>query len=148
MELSYIDHVTLCERLEKESARSPLCAEALSRIRELEKLCGMMTDTGVILEEDVADLVKADTWWLPDDSEYSYTDLLAAMQDICKPGDIVEWGRAHTLTNGYALLTEDLLDPSGKVIYSGGAHEYETYEEAEEARAEYNLRRRRLEFRL
>lgn len=145
---AYADHVTLRERLEAESKTSSLCAEALARINTLERLCGMMTDTGVMLEEDVQDLVQADTWWLPSDSECCYDSLADAMAEFALPGDIVEWGRAHTLSNGFAVLYEQLTDAAGHVVWEAGVREYESYEEAEDARADYALRKRRLEFRL
>lgn len=142
------DPLTLHSRLQAEAGTCPVCAEALARIRQLEKLCGMMTDTGVILEENVADLVQADTWWVPNDTEYCYTNLQEAMEEVARPGDIVEWGRAHTLDNGWAILLEEVKDSTGRVVVPGGVREFESYEEAEEAAAEYEMRKRRAEYRL
>lgn len=143
----YVDHLTLAERLEAEGRTNPLCSEALQRIRTLEELCARMTDTGVILEEDVQDLVQADTWWPPHDPECCYSDLQEAMGELAMPGDIVEWGRAHTLGNGYAVMYEELRDHNDKVVYEAGVREYESYEAAEEASADYQLRKRRAEYR-
>lgn len=142
------DPLTLRSRLEVAAETDPLSAEALARITQLEDLCARMTDSGVVLEEDVRDLIKADTWWVPQDSEYCYTSLKEAMEEVAMPGDIVEWGRAHTLENGWAVWYQEIRDESGRVMVPGGVCEYDTYEQAEEARAEYELRKRRAEYRL
>ncbi len=142
------DPLTLCERLQKAAATDNLSAEALARIQQLEQLCAMMTDTGVILEEDVQALVKADTWWSPGDSEYCYTNLTEAMRELAVPGQIMEWGRAHTLSNGYAVWREELRDADGRVVVSESFDEYESYGAAERAAADYSLRKRRVEYEL
>ena len=137
------------ELLQKlESSSDPLLLEAAARIRHLEGLCGMMTDTGVLLEEDVRELVKADTWWLPNDSEYCYDNLLTGMADIAQSGTVVEWARAHTLDNSYAVWFEEIRNSAGAVIYPEGVREFDSYEEAEEAAPDYILRRKRAEYKL
>lgn len=142
------DPLTLRTRLERAAANDPLTAEALERIIQLEKLCAMMTDTGVILEEDVQTLVQADTWWSPEDGEYCFTDLQQGMEEIGEYGVPVEWCRAHTLTNGWAVIFQQLEDGNGRVVVPAGVKEFESYEAAEEAAAEYQLRKRRAEYRL
>lgn len=148
--LDYVDPLTLRQKLEQAAVErdEPLLQAALKRIKELEQLCAMMTDTGVILEEDVQCLVKADTWWLPGDSEYCFTDLKQAMQETALPGDVVEWGRAHTLENSFVVWCEELRDANGRVVVPESVTEYDTYQQAENAAAEYTLRKRRLEYEL
>ena len=141
------DPLSLKFRLEENSS-DPLCAEALARISHLEALCARMTDSGVVLEEDVCSLVKADTWWVPQDTEYCYTNLQEAMQDVALPGDIVEWARAHTLENSWAVWYEEVRDQEDHVVIKEEVREYDTYQQAEEDRADYLLRKRRVEFRL
>jgi hypothetical protein len=142
------DTLTLCIRLEQAALTDELAGEALHRIKQLERLCAQMTDTGVILEEDVQDLIKADTWWSPEDGDYCFTDLMQGMQEIGEYGIPVEWCRAHTLNNGWAVLFSEVKDHTGRIIIPGGVGEYETYEAAEEAAADYQLRKRRAEYHL
>ena len=138
------DPLTLRQRLVARGEEDPLLMEAADRIRTLEQLCAQMTDTGVILERDVIDLVRADTWWLPEDGEVCYTDLQTAMEEIAEPGEIVEWARAHTLENAFVVSLERVVDASGAVVEPGGVREFLTYEQAEEALAANNLQRRRV----
>lgn len=138
---------TLMERLQQAALRDPLFAEAAARIQQLELLCGMMTDTGVILEEDVQDLISPDTWWLAGSEEgVAYTDLRQAMEELSAPGQVLEWCRAHTLENGWAVLYEELRDGRGRVLAEAGVHEFDNLEQAEECAAEYALLRRRAEY--
>lgn len=138
---------TLVERLQQAAARDPLFEEAAARIKQLELLCGMMTDTGVILEEDVQDLISPDTWWLAGGEEsVAYTDLQQAMEELSAPGQVLEWCRAHTLENGWAVLFDELRDGRGRLLAEPGVREFDNPEQAEECAAEYALLRRRAEY--
>lgn len=143
-----VNPATLVERLERAGQQEPLMAEAAARIKHLEELCAMMTDTGVILEEDVQDLTAADTWWLPEDDGVAYTCLQQAMEENAVAGQVLEWCRAHTLENGWAMLCEELKDHNGRVVVHAGVKEFHTLEQAEAAAAEYAMLRRRAEYNL
>lgn len=140
------DPLTLHERLVAKAAEDPLYGEAAQRINDLMNLCGMMTDTGVMLEEDVRYLVKPDTWWLPEDGEACWPNLSEALCEVAQPGQIVELARAHTLNNSWAVLLEEVCNDEGEVVMAEEAKEFETFQEAEEAFAEYSLRKRRVEY--
>lgn len=143
-----VNPATLVERLEQRAAENPLMAEAAARIRQLEELCARMTDTGVILEEDVQDLTVADTWWLPEDDSAAYTDLQQAMEENAVAGQVLEWCRAHTLENGWAVLCEQVKDHNGRVVIHAGVKEFLCAEDAEAFSAEYAMLRRRAEYNL
>jgi hypothetical protein len=143
----YIDDpVSLRERLEADA--SPLCLEAARRIRSLERLCAMMTDTGVILEEDAAELAKADWWWVPGDGDCSYDSLEEAHRDsMLELEDLqpYEWERSHVLPTSYSVRFPDLHNANGRLVRKAHVREFENYELAEEAIVQHRLTARRAE---
>jgi hypothetical protein len=143
----YIDDpVTLRQRLESEG--SPLNLEAARHIRNLERLCAMMTDTGVILEEDAAELAKADWWWVPGEGECCYDDLDEAYRDsMLQLEDLqpYEWERSHCLPASYSVRFPDQHNNVGRLVRKAHVREFETYELAEQAIVQHRLSARRSE---
>lgn len=136
------DPVTLSQRLQLDGG--PLQLEALQRIRFLENLCGMMTDTGVILEEDAAELSKPD-FWSPENYSF-YSNPWDAVQAVTTEAlEIAELQRWHQLENSWGVIFPCLVDSKGREISNGRVEEFASYGEAEEAVAAYLLMRRRTE---
>ncbi len=140
------DPATLRERLCAAAEQWPLAAEADRRIKTLERLCGMMTDTGVILEEDAAELSRPDWWWVPGDGDLSYGELEAAYRDDLlnlEPLQPHEWERSHVLPNAFSVKFPAILSATGRTVEPERIEEFESYAAAEEAIAVHHLRWRR-----
>ena len=140
------DNTTLLERLYSagRSQQEDLFLEAAEHIKALRRLCGMMTDTGVILEEEAAELTRPDVWWVPGDGEYSYPSVAQGMEDLEVAAlEICEWGRAHHLEPSFAVRFPEIADGNGRVHAHARVEEFNTYAEAERAVADHRIVARR-----
>lgn len=138
----FSDPVTLAQRLQLEG--NPLQLEALQRIRFLENLCGMMTDTGVILEEDAAELSKAD-FWSPEDCTFYDNPRDAVLAVTTEPLEIAELQRWHQLENSWGVVFPALSDARGREISPLRVEEFPGYRDAEDAVAAHLMMQRRAE---
>lgn len=148
MQAQQYNPATLRERLENQAAanQDDLFLEAAQRIRELERLCAMMTDTGVVLEEDAAELAKADFWWVPGDGEVCYTSLDEAHADLdLDPLVAYNWERSHRLPVAFSVKFPELRDGAGRLVSRACVREFYSEQEAEEAVVVHTLRARRNE---
>jgi len=124
-----MDYVDLVCRLE--SSSDPLHREAAEAIKNLRSICNRMTDLGVDLEEQVAEQLQADVFWVEGDPQLAF-DPEDAMGDVelLTP---VTLRCCHELPSKIAVKYDGLGEGEGEIVLI-----YEDMGEAEAAIREYN----------